>query len=340
MKRYKLFSVIMLVLIISGCIDTGTTTKIESKDLLKINNIEIFPSQTVSPETELTIRMEIENVGQEQVFYLVDNNEHNKDNVDGDALLYDHCPLIYTLDKTIKDSFKVISGKSKYCEENPPTDTKGNPIFEDPTIDGVNIDTGCYSIIRSGDIHMFQWNIKAPSLEKTLGITNKCDFKFQVKYLAKAETNSYIYFADPAEIIQRLYTDKDLSVKGDNIATYGPVAISLETPPQPIPIGGRFTLYFTFKNVGKGIAKLKGTENNFELSSEIDTDDWKTEKKVCKGKINKKDTPIQIYGKDSSRISCSFNAPKISILKPFKFTSEAIYEYGLTETKTVTTLKE
>lgn len=330
MEGYKLFLIIIPILIISGCID-GTTTKIESKDLLKINDIEIFPDQRVSPETELTIMMEVENVGLTDVFYLVDRdgniNTGIKENLDGDALLYDYCSTIYEL-----TDFKMIPKKD--CKDQP-RDSQGNAIFEDPYIDSVGIGEGCYSIIRSGEIHMFQWNIKAPSSEKTLGITHQCDFKFQVKYLAEAETNSYIYFANPDEIIQRIYTDNDLSIKGDNIATYGPVAINLETPPQPIPADGKFTLYFTFNNVGKGIAKLKETENNFKLDSEIDDENGKTE---CAKKIN--DQEVQIYGKDSSRISCSFTAPTVSILKPFRFTSEAIYEYTLTETKTITTLKE
>ncbi|MFH1431942.1 MAG: hypothetical protein ABIG84_01880, partial [archaeon] len=62
----------VLVVFASGCNGGGKTeTDIQSTDMLEIVDITAIPSTTVKPGGIITIRMEVKNTGQKDVFMLV-----------------------------------------------------------------------------------------------------------------------------------------------------------------------------------------------------------------------------------------------------------------------------
>jgi len=255
-----LYIALALIIFLAGCVDSGRTkTEIISKDMLKIKSIDLFPSKDLQPEDTLVIRMEVENLGQESTYLLVDKNSNvisNKNpDWNGDYLLIDHCSSLYNAntDTELKDAeFQILSGGT--CI----TITPSTPLVKDSS--GKEISgTACYLNIPPGQSHTFQWSMKAPSSKKIADMTQKCTFKFQIAYAAKAVTNTYVYFADPIEVAQRMYTQKEMSLAGDNIASYGPIAVNfVPAEPQPIPAkaDGKWTVFLNVKNVGTGLANV------------------------------------------------------------------------------------
>ncbi|MBU4245478.1 MAG: hypothetical protein ABIF85_07090 [Nanoarchaeota archaeon] len=281
------------IIFAAGCLESGKTkTQIVSKDMLKIKSIDIFPANTVQPEDAIIIRMEVENVGQESTYLLIDKDANTRGSQaelnpkwNGDYLLIDHCPSLYNANSKqsgVRDAdFQILSGAT--CVQlyaNPATpdldapliplvkDNSGNPIGAVmingiiETFTGKPV-TACYLKIPSGQSHTVQWAMKAPSSEKIAEMTHKCTFKFQTAYSAKAITNTYVYFADPIEVAQRLYTKKDMTLVGDNIASYGPVAVNFApAEPQPIParMDSEWTVFLNVRNVGEGIAEVSNLD--------------------------------------------------------------------------------
>jgi len=119
----------------------------------------------------------------------------------------------------------VVSKTSELCTEPEDINLK-NAL---PTIAGAELGKSCYLKFRQGETHVFQWRIKAPSKEKIAGMTNDCKFNFQAIYGSTAKTFTYVYFAKPGELAQRIYTNKEMTLAGDNIASYGPVVANFET---------------------------------------------------------------------------------------------------------------
>lgn len=278
-SRFYIYAFLALVIFLSGCIGGSgrTQTEIVSKDMLKTKSIDIFPSRDVQPEDTIVIRMEVENVGQEAAYLLVDKNSSSKKdlNWNGDYLLIDHCPSLYNSNSNAgpKDAdFQILSGgncaKIYDTAKDPErkkaliplvkdSDGKGISVVQDAS--GKIIGESCYLKVSSGQSHTFQWTMKAPSSAKIADMTQKCIFKFQTAYAAKAVTNTYVYFADPIEVAQRLYTKKEMSLAGDNIASYGPVAVNfVPAEPQPIPArkDGKWTVFLNLLNAGSGIADV------------------------------------------------------------------------------------
>lgn len=271
------------LIFLSGCLDNGKTkTEIVSKDMIIIKSIDVFPSTELQPDNTLIIRMEVENVGQESTYLLIDKNSTDSKSLtwNGDYLLIDHCPSLYNANtnKALKDAdFQILSGGScvAVCDaadtncDNPliplVKDSEGNKIgaVRDASGTAVSVSgktlTACYLKIPPGQSHTFQWSLKAPASDRIADITQKCMFKFQTAYAAKAVTNTYVYFADPIEVAQRMYTKKDMTLVGDNIASYGPVAVNFApAEPQPIPArtDGKWTVFLNMKNVGEGITDI------------------------------------------------------------------------------------
>ncbi len=330
-------ALIAIIVFSSGCLGGGTTkTEVISDDMLEIKEpIDIFPSSNVRPGDNLVIKMAVKNVAQSDAYLLVDTDaKKGEQGFDGDYLLTDRCNPLYQLN----DQMKTIA-KCAALPDNVP---------QIPDTDAL---TSCYVRISPGGSQTFEWNIKAPQESDIMKMQNVCNFKFQAAYSAKAETNTYVYFASPLEVAQSQYTDKDMNLKGDNLATYGPVAINFGTgAPQPISAARKgedadtWTVYLNIKNVGKGIADIndleialpKGiekTEQNCKLLKDIlqeintkkCTENANTD--VCKELINSRDA-FKIYRTSTSRIMCELTSPKdVAILTPFKFTTTAYYTY-------------
>ncbi len=268
-----LYIALLFVIFLAGCLDDGrTTTEIKSKDMLTIKSIDIFPSKDLQPGDTIIVRMEVENVGQESTHLLVDKSTSDSKALDwnGDYLLIDHCPSLYNANSNagLKDAdFQILSGGTCATLCDPADSACKIPQVGDS--DGVRIGgTACYLKIPSGQSHTFQWSMKAPSTDKIADMTHKCTFKFQIAYASKAVTNTYVYFADPIEVAQRIYTKKDMSLVGDNIASYGPVAVNFETAePQPIPARTnsdgtpeKWTVFLNLRNVGTGLTDVSAID--------------------------------------------------------------------------------
>lgn len=261
---------IVLVVVTAGCAGTKKT-EIVSSDMLKINgDIDIFPSKTVNPDDTIIIRMEVKNVGQDKVWMRIDGKDgydnsgaYKPETLTGDYILIDHCESLYKYGDKAPADFKILTAGK--CEKNMVENKKikdgdGKPLG------------GCYLKFDEGQSHTFQWSLKAPGNDAIAKMTNKCTFKFQTAYAATAQTNTYVYFADPLEVAQRLYSGKDMNLAGDNIAAYGPVAVNFETAePQPIAArseaGAKWTVYLNMRNVGGGIASVNSM--NIEPSGDI-----------------------------------------------------------------------
>lgn len=361
-----LLSMLFVSVLVLGC--TGEKrTDVVSTDLLKIGDITVIPSETVKPDDTIVIRMDVENVGQTDVWMLVDKDSKSGTNFNGDMVLVNYCAPLYTLENA---GFQVVSKTSELCTL--PTDT--DMVNALPTIAGASSVTSCYLKFKPGETHVFQWRIKAPSKDKIAGMTNDCKFNFQAIYGSVAKTFTYVYFAKPGELAQRIYTDKELTLAGDNIASYGPVVTNFETDAQPIRSGANdeWTVFMNLKNLGSGIAKiqniylsavdtnmkLKATTNcelydggdvGFYLSrSNIDKDLKDAEDGGCtlvnkdgvnvcdyfKNQLNK----LEIFVTESSRVSCTLKVPDgINIMQPYKFKALAMYSYSQGEDLKITT---
>ena len=117
--RFYIFASLALIVLLSGCLRGGISTEIVSTDMLNIKSIDVFPANQVQPGDTIVVRMEVENVGQEATYLLVDsdsnNTEGNKDKWNGDYLLMDHCSTLYNANSGTgnKDSdFRILSGGS------------------------------------------------------------------------------------------------------------------------------------------------------------------------------------------------------------------------------------
>ncbi len=293
-----------IIILISGCTNGGKGTEVISTDILKINDIDIFPSKELNPGDTLVIRMEVENVGKEDVNLFIEKKDET-----GDLLLIDCCNTRYTI---LENEFKLIPNRTQKESDNKK-----------------------FITLKPDDIQYFQWKIEAPEKDALMGLTDKCMFKFQADYVSSAQTTTYIYFATPTEVMQRLYTDKELNLRGDNVASYGPLVINFETAEeQPISAGDGYTttIRLTLKNFGSGIVNV--TDLNLILPAGVS-------KKSCDMfdgetgtlSINKEKAGdiLKIYKDKSSTISCTLNTPKVAVLTPYRFISRASYNYILRE---------
>lgn len=157
------------------------------------------------------------------------------------------------------------------------------------------------------------------------GVSTKyplCTLKFKFKYKAKAKTQSYIYFINPAEKLKDKYINKKMTLKGSNIATYGPVALSF-TPldKQPISSGQEWIANINVLNLKKGIAEIIG---NVNIESPVDL-------VSCNPELNR----IILYDQNPYTSQCVFNPVKAEILTPYKFVISAEYYYTEEFTKKI-----
>ncbi|RLG13935.1 MAG: hypothetical protein DRN71_03945 [Candidatus Nanohalarchaeota archaeon] len=258
-RTFILFLLIAPILLASGCDGGETKTEVISTDMLVIEDIHAIPSQTVRDGDTVVIRMDVTNKGQKNVWMLVDD----EDGISGNMVLVNHCEGLYDLQP---DGFDIVSVSSNNKCVQPDAD------FTVEVSDKVLSNHACYVKFVPEQTHVFQWTITAPSNEKLHGLTNECTFNFQTIYAGIAETITYVYFAIPHEVAQRIYTKNDLTLIGDNVASYGPVVANFETgEAQPIRSGEEdtWTVYLNLKNLGSGIAKINSIELNVDEDSDF-----------------------------------------------------------------------
>ncbi len=357
-----IYIVLIFIIFLAGCVGSGQSkTEIISTDMLIIKNIDVFPSKNLRPDDHIIMRMEVENKGQKDTYLLADTDSKpaspNAKQFDGDYLLMDRCDPLYFLE----DDMTVLSRGKCVIADDFPVDIPKLKNYDGTEYSPVS---ACYIKISPGQSQTFQWKIKAPSETAISKMTNRCNFKFQAAYSAKAETNTEVYFANPVEVAERLYTDKDMSLKGNNIATYGPIAINFE-PAEPQPIsaqkGDNWTVYINIKNAGTGIADVTDLAVIMPKNNDCATNGGKEpcikkancrlfediEKERNNAGCSDKATPecatlsneykslqdnLKIYFDKSSRIVCELKSPEnVAILTPFKFTTTANYVYRQNE---------
>ncbi len=270
-RIFILFSVMLIsAFFVCGCPDGQTKTEVESIDLLVIRDVIAIPSAELKDSSKLVVRMEVQNVGQNELWMLVDDDsqstikcdpEKKDDCFDGDMVLVDHCGVLYPL-----TDFSVVSEAGTVCDD------PNYKIRLGGTKDEISSDEGCYLKFDPHQVHIFQWKVNTPAKSDIGGLVNECDFNLQTIYSAKAETMTYVYFAVPQEVAQRVYTGKDLTLVGDNVASYGPVVANFETgEAQPVTAGkdnddkpDTWTVYLNLKNLGSGIAKIDSIKLEYD----------------------------------------------------------------------------
>lgn len=257
-RNFILFLFMVLAVFVSGCNGGETRTEVISTDMLVIDSIVAVPSQVVRDGDIFVVRMDVVNEGQDDVWMLVDDDsQEGQENFDGDMVLVNFCEGIYELKE-----FKVVSKSLSSCDLPDPgytVDITGKII--DPA-------SACYLKFVPGQTHVFQWKITAPDKSRIRSLVHECRFNFQTIYAGVAETVTYVYFAIPHEVAQRIYTKNELTLTGDNVASYGPVVANFETgEAQPIRAGENddnvrdtWTVYLNMKNLGSGVAKIKDVE--------------------------------------------------------------------------------
>ncbi len=364
---------IFFLVLVLGC-SGEKKTEVVSTDLLMIGDITVIPSEIVKPEDTIIIRMDVENVGQTDVWMLVDKDSttkggtvpsafNAKPTTDGDMVLVNNCDPLYKLTE-----FKVVSASGDVCTTPPSGYDVGSLFGEKP---GDILKMPCYLKFRQGETHVFQWKVTAPSKGAIAGMTNDCKFNFQAIYGSMAKTFTYVYFAKPPELAQRIYTNKEMTLAGDNIASYGPVVANFETDAQPIRAGANdeWTVFMNLKNLGSGIAKiynldLYSVDDTFRLINiplRCDLMDYGSKLGIVRTDIEKYlsdmkcDTllstsidecnrltmlknKLEIFVTESSRVSCTVNVPEgISIMQPYKFKALAQYAYSQGKDVKITT---
>lgn len=333
-----LYLLLVVIVVSSACLGASSgksKTQIESKDLVVVNSYDFFPSSSINPGDNLVVRMEIENVGQI-------NTPIEFGDKYGSKVLYDFCKGLYTY----MESASVI-GASVIDPEN--VDEKGkSKSLKLTEYNGnnaqINLDVDKSAIV--------QWTLKAPDKEQLLNLNHQCNFKFKVSYGAAAKTNTFIYFASPLELAQRIYTKDDLKFIGDNIATYGPVFVNFETPAQPIAANGEksWTFFVNIKNIGSGTADISNLEiklpDNYAVAeadmgesckNAFKLDPKKPNTLILKSAVESPSNTdyLKISKQSTSRIPCSLKTPDVSILQPFQFVSTADYKYSLRQEQVV-----
>ncbi len=304
----------------------GKKTRVQGRDLLKIEKIGFYPSNKLSPGQILDVRISVKNVGQEPVNIFIDptssggGDHETKSSSCGSngSLLLSFCQPMFKLQK-----FEILGMSKDKC--------KGKNV--DINFDGkkeeittYDLDPGAYSI--------FSWEIKAPSEGDIMNMRYKCDFNVHVSYASTAETITYIYFINKNELNERVYTQKDMSLAGNNIATKGPVYAEIVAPQQPYPYGDPFSLELTVKNIGRGVAKI----NNIVIK--YPSGYFQPDMKNCQFFINDGDKLvldlksakplISIFQGKSSTFVCQLKPIKDSLplLTPFKFVTNVSYVYS------------
>jgi len=323
-----IFLALTLCIISSQCtspiqITTGGSkkTQVQGRDLLKIEKIGFYPSNKLSPGQIMNVRVSVKNVGQESVDIFLDpNNSGEKSSSCGNngSLLLSFCQPMFKLQK-----FDILGMNKDKCKEK----------NVDINFDGKKENIITYEL-SPGAYSVFYWEIKAPSEEDIMNMRYKCDFNIHISYASTAETITYIYFINKNELNERVYTQKDMSLAGNNIATKGPVYAEIVAPQQPYPYGDPFSLELTVKNIGKGVAKINNIVIKYP-SEYFQPDSHNCQFFITEGDklvldLKSAKPLISIFQGKSSTFVCQLKPKSISlpILTPFKFVTNVSYVYS------------
>ncbi|NOQ55260.1 MAG: hypothetical protein GQ477_00475 [Nanohaloarchaea archaeon] len=244
MNRYIMFFA-FLIIFISGCTDGSNSdssvsgneeTEISVSDILSINDFQIIPSETITPDRSFILRLEVENIGNNPVILKVDDSGA----YDGDMILFNTCGIFHLDDDNSFIMNPSHSGKPSEIE------------------------------IKSRMVQYFEWKMRAPSEGLVTELGTICDFTAQFSYDAVASTNTYVYFATPFEILRSFYTKKNMYLLGSNIATDGPLKVNIVPDvDQPVAMDNyAWTASINIENVGDGLAEVKSLK--LILPDEID----------------------------------------------------------------------
>lgn len=308
---------VSLVFLVSGCVDfsapgsSGASsvsgnedTEIIVSDILSINRLEIIPTNTLSSSKPFTLRLEIENTGDNSIFVSVDKGG----SYDGDMLLCDYCSDMFSFETV--DSFKMNPSHS------------GNPSVIE---------------MKPGLMQFFEWKLVTPSEEMLYGMMTRCNLALQVSYDTVAFTNTYIYFATPFEISRSFYTRKNMYLLGSNIATDGPLKVNIVPfSDQPIPIDyDAWSVSINIENLGDGLANV--TKLDLVLPSEITRAGIVTAAGMDICNLESAEN-LDIYKDGSERIVCMFDPPDETVLIATAYKLKAVvdYTYVLKDSVTVT----
>lgn len=301
------------IVIVSACVAPGIPslapreTRVETRDLLQLAEPQVFPSTQLKASEIFEVSLTIKNIGQTAASF---KPHRTGDPGKGTAIL---------------QAIKGEDGKLTLCGVYELLDFNS---FPQPK-------TAETMTIGPGQENTLSWRIRAPSAQN-LAVPQPCDLKFILEYESDALTTTYIYFANPVELAQRRYTAQELVLRGDNVATFGPVVVNFETPDQPVAAieGQKFTVHFNIKNEGGGTAQA----SNFKV--QISSADIKVaQPSDCSLTYNAADSTLtvppesqellRVIGGSSSRFTCALTAPKVAILTPFRFDASANYTYTL-----------
>lgn len=327
-RRYALFFALSIFVFISGCIGGGGdqpgNTQVVSNDLIKINKIEVSPASEIQTDSPFLVVLEVENVGQVPVKYLVDSDSTggSVNSFNGDGVLVDYCNYLYKI-----TDFSIVP--KKQCDSE--------------------YTGACLMNLKPGETQLLQWKLKAPSDEDIVVGEHICDFSLYINYTSQAITTNYIYFASSQELSERQYSDKELALTGSNIATFGPMAISLKPAErQPISSDSNWTLYTTLKNFGTGIVEVRelhiSMPNDFAKSELCDMDLFgqlgNTLSLLSTKKAKERKT---IYKDKTSDLPCVLISPPksaVPILTPYKFVANATYDYIMSQNVRIVTYSQ
>jgi hypothetical protein len=336
-KNIFIYLAVLFVILSLQCTGILTTsggsekTQIQETDLLRINYLDISPSTVLHPGDKIFVRMEVENIGQENVAVFINTTDGNCDDdtlreikENGMLLLYSVCAPLYTIDE-----FRILSN----------TIGRATKISADINYDG-KPENICALNLEPDETAVFYWKLSTPTKEELFGMIHQCTFRFRVMYKSKAKTTAYVYFASPNELAQRIYTRDELSMAGNNIATFGPVVAMVTAEDQPYPAGSSFTLPVTMENRGKGIAEVLNLRISYPSSFSVNEERCELFEDTTGNAIRLKssyDTKdmLKIYGGKSSRFYCEFNTSGVEILTPYRFDVEADYLYSIFEEKEI-----
>ncbi|MCK5039789.1 MAG: hypothetical protein KAR87_02375 [Candidatus Aenigmarchaeota archaeon] len=239
-------------------------------------------------------------------------------------------------------------------------DIKTETIGKKDTKYAQSVIVGRQILLEPKDSIELVWKIKAPSNDDTSGLMQPCRFHFNVKYSAEAKSESHIYFANPLEIIQKSITDKEMSMKGNTVRTFGPMSIEIEpTTKQPIESStgtddeerNRWTIKLIVSNKGAGYGHIKTlsldvNKNPSDIFGRTGLPLSELNEYFCdfrnngnlleiKDSMNKDDegenkiylNKLDIYKSKTSEIRCTLDAPEVNIMEPYRFTAKAKYDY-------------
>lgn len=317
----KYLPLLIIIFLISGSIFSleQEKTKVLNKNAIKINSIGLAPSATIQEGASFIVKMSVSNEGQNEVVMLVDSDSSSSQALtfDGNYILIDHCEALYTI-----EDFKILPFHS--CSGT----------------------QGCQITINPKEQVLFEWTVKAPSKEKMMVDEHRCNFKFNVNYLADTYTIDYIYFATPYFILQKILGNQKVSVSKSNVATYGPVSVNTFASTKDIFLANNepWDLNVQVQNNDVGIVQIRALDI-YLPSQKIYTENGcdgdlflqENQKISLRADTTKARQASQIFDKSSNVLTCELSSPpNILFLQPYKFVTRLSYQYIIQKEKQAT----